>query len=174
MSYIGLQSLNCSQSGSSAHGISQASILEWVAISLSRGSSWLRNQTHVTCIAAIFFTTGAPGKPRDIFLCLFPSWFWTTYFLRTFSHKIHQLIQTDTWGTAAKFTHWLSDQAPLDSSTTCKFWLTLEQRNDHSRQGCHSTVVQYVHCLTMPGWVGEWRLLIRSSTPDYPPSCVRL
>lgn len=113
-------------------------------------------------------------SPKTIFLCLFPSWFWTTYFLRTFSHKIHQLIQTDTWGTAAKFTHWLSDQAPLDSSTTCKFWLTLEQRNDHSRRGCHSTVVQYVHCLTMPGWVGEWRLLIRSSTPDYPPSCVRL
>ena len=166
--------MNCSQSGSSAHVISQASILEWVAISLSRGSSWLRNKTHVTCIAAIFFTTEAPGKPRDIFLCLFPSWFWTTYFLRTFSHKIHQLIQIDPWGTAAKFTHSLSDQAPLDSSTTCKFWLTLEERNHHSRRGCHSTVVQYVQCLTMPGWVGGWRLLIRSSTPDYPPSCVRL
>ena len=31
--------------GSSVHGISQATILEWVAISFSRGSSWIRDQT---------------------------------------------------------------------------------------------------------------------------------
>ena len=29
--------------GSSVHGISQARILKWVAISISRGSSWTRN-----------------------------------------------------------------------------------------------------------------------------------
>jgi len=32
-----------------AHGISQARILEWVAISFSRGSSWPRDQTHISC-----------------------------------------------------------------------------------------------------------------------------
>ena len=32
--------------GSSVHGILQARILEWVAISFSRGSSQLRDQTH--------------------------------------------------------------------------------------------------------------------------------
>ena len=31
--------------GSSVHEIFQATILEWVAISFSRGSSWLRNRT---------------------------------------------------------------------------------------------------------------------------------
>ena len=31
-------------------------ILEWVAISFSRGSSWLRDQTQVSCIAGGFFT----------------------------------------------------------------------------------------------------------------------
>ena len=36
--------------GSSVHGILQASILEWVAISFSRGSSQTRDQTHVSCI----------------------------------------------------------------------------------------------------------------------------
>ena len=44
-----------SQPGSSVHGISQARILEWVAISFSRGSSWPRNQTCVLyhpCILA--------------------------------------------------------------------------------------------------------------------------
>ena len=32
--------VDCSPPGSSVHGILQASILEWVAISFSRGSSW--------------------------------------------------------------------------------------------------------------------------------------
>ena len=35
---------------SSAHGTFQARILEWVAISFSKGSSWLRDQTHISCI----------------------------------------------------------------------------------------------------------------------------
>ena len=34
--------------GSSLHGILQARILQWVAISFSRGSSW--DRTHVSCI----------------------------------------------------------------------------------------------------------------------------
>ena len=48
--------------GFSAHGVFQARILEWVAISFSRGSSWLRDQTsnsHVSCIASRFFTRWA-------------------------------------------------------------------------------------------------------------------
>ena len=36
--------------GSSVLGISQARILEWVAISSSRGSSWPRDWTRVSCI----------------------------------------------------------------------------------------------------------------------------
>ena len=40
--------MDCSSPGSSAHGISQARILEWVAISFSRGSSQLRNQPHLS------------------------------------------------------------------------------------------------------------------------------
>ena len=42
--------MNCSPPGSSVHGISQARILESVAISSSRQSSWPRNQTCVSCI----------------------------------------------------------------------------------------------------------------------------
>ena len=37
---------DCSLPGSSVHGISQARILDWVAISFSRGSSQPRSQTH--------------------------------------------------------------------------------------------------------------------------------
>ena len=43
-------SMDCSLPGSSFHGISQARVLEWVAISFSRGSSLPRDQTHISCI----------------------------------------------------------------------------------------------------------------------------
>ena len=42
--------MDCSLPGSSVHGISQARILEWIAISFSRGSSQPRNRTHLSCI----------------------------------------------------------------------------------------------------------------------------
>ena len=42
--------------GSSVHGIFQAGILEWVAISSSRGSSRPRDLTRVSCIADRFFS----------------------------------------------------------------------------------------------------------------------
>ena len=45
--------------GSSVHGILQARMLEWVAISLSRGSSRSRDQTWVSCLAGRFFTISA-------------------------------------------------------------------------------------------------------------------
>ena len=40
--------MDCSLPGSSVHGILQAIILEWVAISIFRGSSQPRNQTQVS------------------------------------------------------------------------------------------------------------------------------
>ena len=55
-------SMDCSLPDSSVHGISQARILEWVAIPFSRGSSWPRDQTPVFCIAGRFFTTEPPEK----------------------------------------------------------------------------------------------------------------
>ena len=48
--------IDCSPPGSSVHGILQARILDWVAISFSRGSSQSGNQTQVSCIAGWFFT----------------------------------------------------------------------------------------------------------------------
>jgi len=51
--------MDCSLRGSSIHDILQARILEWIAISSSRGSSQPRDRTHVSCISCIagrFFT----------------------------------------------------------------------------------------------------------------------
>ena len=40
--------LDCSPPGSSVHGIFQARMLEWVAISYSRRSSLLRDRAHIS------------------------------------------------------------------------------------------------------------------------------
>ena len=48
--------MDCSLPDSSVHGILQAIIPEWVAISYSRGSSPPRDQTWVSYIAGRFFT----------------------------------------------------------------------------------------------------------------------
>ena len=54
-----LRPMDCSLSGSSIHGIFQAKVLEWIAISFSRGSSWPRNRTQVSPIAGRRFTIWA-------------------------------------------------------------------------------------------------------------------
>ena len=45
--------MDSSQPGSSAHWVSQVRILEWVAVSVSRGSSQLRKGNHATCTGSV-------------------------------------------------------------------------------------------------------------------------
>ena len=55
----------CSSPGFSVHGIFQAGILVWVAVSSSRGYSWPRNRTQVSCIADRYsLPSEPPGKPK--------------------------------------------------------------------------------------------------------------
>ena len=54
--------LDCSLPGFSVHEISQAGILEWVAISFSRGSSDPGIKPMSPTLASRFFTTEPPGK----------------------------------------------------------------------------------------------------------------
>ena len=61
-----LQPHGCSLPGSSVHGILQARILEWVAISFSRGSFPPRDQTSLSCLSCTegeFFAPEPLGKP---------------------------------------------------------------------------------------------------------------
>ena len=51
--------MNCSLPGSSAHGVFQARMLEWVATSFSRGYSQPRDWTLVSYITGRFFTVWA-------------------------------------------------------------------------------------------------------------------
>ena len=57
--------MECSPPGSSVHGIFQATVLEWVSISISRGSSWPRDRIWVSQIVDRCFTIWAT---REVYL----------------------------------------------------------------------------------------------------------
>ena len=58
--------MDCIPPGSSVHGILQARILEWVAISFSRGSSRPRDGTQVSYIADEFFAILATREALQV------------------------------------------------------------------------------------------------------------
>ena len=66
-------SMDCSPPGSTVHGILQARILEWVAISSFKGSSWPRDQTWVSRIAGRLFTVWATKEALSP-LCSIAGW----------------------------------------------------------------------------------------------------
>ena len=55
--------MDCSPPGSSVHGISQARILEWVATSFSRGSTWPMDETSSPALQADSLLFEPPRKP---------------------------------------------------------------------------------------------------------------
>ena len=60
--------MGCSLPGSSAHGVSQAKILEWIAISSARGSSPPRIKPAFLASPALqadSLSTEPPGKPKE-------------------------------------------------------------------------------------------------------------
>ena len=107
--------MDCSLSGSSVNGILQGRILEWVAISFSRGSSWPRNWTRVSCIAGRFFTDWAEGSHLSVLSfnfwwfilnkcgkgkwpeVLLHSIYQVNAFLQYFKQKKHLLLKMTLW-----------------------------------------------------------------------------
>ena len=85
--------VDCSPPGSSVQGISQARILEWVAISFSRGSSWPGDRIHVSCMAGEFFTIEPLRKPII--------WFFSVCFFWSVQLKVCQFClsfqRTNFW-----------------------------------------------------------------------------
>ena len=66
--------IDCIPPGSSVHGILQARILEWVAISSSMGSSRPRDRTHVFCIGRQILYHWATREAPDLILhTIYPS-----------------------------------------------------------------------------------------------------
>ena len=80
--------MDCGLPGSSVHEISQARILEWVAISFSRGSSQSRDQTCVFCIGRRILYHWATGKPIYVYVYIH------IFLFRFFCYyKIYKILQ---------------------------------------------------------------------------------
>ena len=104
--------------GFSLYGISQARILEWVAIPFSRGSSWPRNRTQVSHTAGRFFTVWATGKPASCFTLY---QFWTMLIVpqRSFLSSACNVFFWGSVSTHSRFTTSLtSSRKPSSIPTT--------------------------------------------------------
>ena len=89
--------MDCSLQGSSVHGIFHARVLEWVAISFSRGFSWPRDQTRVSHTAGRQFTIWAMRK-KIVQFSLSLSYFglsFLTHQVEEFWQKVNQMGTKD-------------------------------------------------------------------------------
>ena len=85
---------DCSPPGSSVHGISQARILEWVAMPSSKGSSWPRDQTRVPCIVGRFLIVWATREtPQKVWRFLKSSQWRRSFKGKQKSQNPKELIQ---------------------------------------------------------------------------------
>ena len=107
--------MDCSLPGSSIHGIFQARILEWVAISFSRRSFWPRDWTQVSHLVGRHFTIWATRdsdiKRNPFKSVLLPillmkinifldAWLWNSFigwYLRCIQFKIFFLKRSENW-----------------------------------------------------------------------------
>ena len=104
--------IDCSLLGSSVRGIFQARILEWIAISFSRGCFQPRDRTHLSCLAGRFFTPEPPGKLPIIALC----------YLFFFFHLIWRFLKTILCWSWKKRHMWREKKHKVDEediSTNC-------------------------------------------------------
>ena len=112
--------MDCKPPGFSLQRISQARIPEWVAISFSRGSSWRRDRTHISCITSGVFTDEPPGKPHflklyshiDVILPYFRKRLWTFPFSGQGGHPQLICMHTSLQGRVARWPILHSDTSP--------------------------------------------------------------
>ena len=127
---------DCSLPGSSVHGISQAKILEWVAISFSQGSSQLRDLIRISCFAGGFFTDWATREAdmcRDV--CVYGRWMdRNSALLQKGLKKLFQVVT----------------QAHIASLFIHKNPLKIYTKRDERAKPCESEVVQSCPTLCNP------------------------
>ena len=87
---------NCSPPGTSVYGILQARMLEWVAMSFSRGSSQPSDQTWVSWIAGGFFTIWGSALFKELG-CKKTSIVWSLYHRELTSQETVDGTHVLTW-----------------------------------------------------------------------------
>ena len=103
--------MDCNQPTSTVHGISQSRILEWVAISYSRGSSQLRDGTHLSSSSYIGFfmvcTTWGACRYTRTYVYMSVQSLCRVWLFATPGTAAHQAPRAQT------HVHWVSDTIQL-------------------------------------------------------------
>ena len=131
--------VDCSPSGSSVHGILQARILEWVAISFSRGSSRPRNWTRISYVSCIgrwvlyrWATREAHGFIYQNLSGKLPYFVWsekwqpTPVFLPGESHGRRSLMGYSPWGRKESEMTQVTEHSTFNQPTLIKCSLCAE------------------------------------------------
>ena len=126
--------MDCGLQGSSVHVIFQARVLEWVAISSSRGSSWPRDWTQVYCIAGRCFTIRVTRELVWRFL------------KRTKNRTTISSVQSRSW-VQLFATPWAAAHQTCLSITNSWSWFKLSPSSQWCKSNISSSVVPFSPCL---------------------------
>ena len=111
--------MDCSLPGSYIHGIFQVSIVEWVAISFSRRSSWLRDWIRISDIVGRHFavwTTREVSKGDLCFYSCFSPW------AQHLSHCSEPVVR-DSWLLVSEWHPCVMRSVMEGSSSILSSWL---------------------------------------------------
>ena len=143
-----------SLTGSSAHGTSQARILEWVAISFSRGSSEAREQMCVSCIGRWILYHWATRKAHQVYDTILLTDMISMPYVRAPELILQWKICTP-WLTSPHFLH----LCPLATTILLRVWLL----------GSHRQVTSCSVCPLVIGWFHSAVSYMLSQMIRFPP-----
>ena len=141
----------CSPPGSSVHGTLQARILQWVAMSLSRGSSWPRDQNGISCFS---WLAVPPGK-----LCSWSMWILSHYALgaQGFPGALPAVykatVRKREWSPGIMLLLWLKE-CPLTTVQNKKLYSVFSNKEKESEKNIYVCVCVCIYiCIYAYNWI---------------------
>ena len=134
--------IDCSLPGFSVRRILQARILEWVAIFSPRGSSWPRDQTHVSCVGRWILYHWVSREAllllpyTKISLCT--TWMIPLHLVLCLEIRLHSFGKT----------HWIVHLKWLN------FLLIITQRSWLTKPNQTNLWIGFCACANLVNWVG--------------------
>ena len=116
--------MDCRLLGSSVHGISQARILEWVAISLPRGSSWPKDQTSISWLGRQILYSWATRYLKHILWIVFFCGYQILLQLLSKTEELWSLLITHSYSCIHTHTSNTHTSIIFWQADICVVWIT--------------------------------------------------